>query len=237
MTSYVLTEKGKQRISRTMWITIAIVIPLSCLPAFIVYHTLRNIHSPQVWIMFSVFLLGPIALYFYARHVFKSQMLLRVTIEEDKVKLERPGKQTISIQRKEVKQIIENEGSGINIDSIDPTLKIFVPFNLENYDDFKIRISLWSPLVPLKTEEINWLLVISTGIAICLILFGGFYFTKSSIFVWIFIGLLLIAGISQWSVTFKTAMHAKSRYKRISAILSILLLIYMLVRLLLTGNI
>ena len=220
-----------------MWITIAIVIPLSFLPALIVYNVLRNINSQQLWIMLGVFVLGPIALYFYARRVFKSQMLLRLTIEEDKVKLERPGNQVITIKRQEVKQIIDTEGSGISIESIDPTSKIFVPYELENYEDFKKRISIWSPLIPLKTEEINWLLVVSTGIIICLILFGGFYFTKSSIFIWIFIGLLLIVGIIQWSETFKIAVHAKSRYKRISAILSILLLIYMLIRLLLTGEI
>jgi hypothetical protein len=141
-----------------------------------------------------------------------------LTVNEDGVNLHQSGKTDLFIQRNEIKNILD-ENSGLRIKSIDPSMEIFIPNDLENYDKLKLELNTWSIIEDgqkYKTRQIAIL------VFVIILLIGG-YITKNPLFGYTLLALLTVYVVYLYSQNFKVLMVTKDRWKRIRIIISFVL--------------
>jgi hypothetical protein len=231
MNTYQLSPTGKYQSKVYVRFATAFVVALAFFPAILAIPSFKNMDISVLWIFLILLPIFPIVAYFMARRYLKTLSDIRVTIDGNQLVLDRPGRRQVAIEREDVKSVLVDE-QGLRVLSTDPQNSIFVPSGLENFEQFKSELAIWSPNAEFKTTSLKttlyWILV---GVALLLAL----YFTKNSMVGWLFVAFLAVVAFMNAKDTFQTILHTKSKWKRIQAIIGIVMLLYVLASFLLGG--
>jgi len=149
MTTSSFTQKYIQTQQRRMIIN-SIILTVIIILVLLGYYLLNPLSSFDI----SVQWFFPIVIVFtliYSIYLYYKRMQLYLSMEieldTDKISASYFEKPQKVIQREEVKQIVNLKGSGLRIDCINSELSIFLPKELQNYDQLKVGLSSWSPFI------------------------------------------------------------------------------------------
>jgi len=222
MKLYKLSPTGKHQAKIYARYATAFVVTLSFFPAILAIPSFKNMDFSVSW-MFLIWLpIFPIFAYFMARRYLKPSTDLCVTVDGDRLVLDRPGLRQAAIERDDVKCILL-EGQGLRVLSNDPQNAIFVPSGLENFEQFKSDLLNWSPNTEFKTTSLETTLYwVLAGVALLVAL----YLTKNSTLGWLLVAAIGIGAALNVNVTIQTILHTKSKWKRFQAIFAIAILLY-----------
>jgi len=188
---------------------------LTMLPFLLMAFIIRDKFPLLIYIFLIVF----ISLTFnYEYPSLKKRAAFLLTLNQDSINIYQSGKGNVTISKDEVKNIID-EGSGIRIKSIDPSVVIFIPDDLEDYDKLKLELGSWT-IIESGRKNIKHKIIIP--IYACIMITGG-YLTKNQIFVYALIALLAGFLVFIYYRNYKTLMVTKDRGKKIRIVVSFIL--------------
>jgi hypothetical protein len=214
LATYKLKEDSQGRAKITFYKSLPIEL-LTCLPFLLIAFIIRDKFPFLIYFILLFFILATF-IYDYPSSKKRSAFLL--TLNHDSINIYQSGKGNINVGKYEIKNIID-EGLGIRIKSIDPSIVIFIPDDLEDYDKLKIELGSWA-IIENGRKNIKHKIIIP--IYACIMLTGG-YLTKNPIFGYALIALLAGFLVFIYYRNFKTLMVTKDRGKRIKIIVSFIL--------------
>jgi hypothetical protein len=206
MKSYRLSEAAKKQKNRLKRFATYFVVALAFFPIILAIPSFKNMEFSVLW-WYLIFLpILPVCGYFMARHRFKGSADLSVTIDGNRLVLDRAGQRKTTIERENLK-VIHVEELGVEVLSIDPQNSIFVPSGLEDFEQFKTDLRHWSPNTEFKTISFKTpLYLVLAGVALLAFL----YFTKSPMFGWLIVAILVALALFKFKDTVQTFLHSKS---------------------------
>ncbi len=214
MTTYKLKEDIEGRTRKTFVKTLPLVF-LASLPVLIMAFMIRE-EAPYLLYLMLFFIVSATVIAYFLSSKRRTSFLL--TVDQDTISLRQSGKDNVSITRNEIEKIID-ENSGIRIKSIDPSVEIFVPGDLVDYEKLKSELSSWASLESGGTSQTRQIVTI---LVVCLLLIGG-YLTKNPIFGYTLIAMLAVYLVVIYSQNFKAMMVTKDKWKRVRIIISFVL--------------
>jgi hypothetical protein len=222
--TYKLKEDNQGRVKIAFYKSLPLEL-LTLLPFLLMAFIIRDKFPFLIYIFLIVFIL---AIFYYDYPSSKKRSAFLLTLNQDSIKIYQSVKGNISIGKDDIKFIID-EGSGLRIKSIDPSVVIFIPNDLEDYDKLKLELGSWA-LIESGRKNIKHKVIIP--IFACIMLTGG-YLTKNPIFGYALISLLAGFLVFIYYQNFKTMMVTKDRTKRIKIVVSfilfgLLILVYIL---------
>ena len=172
MPVYTLEEHSTEDQKRTLKTVLPLIL-LASLPALIFAFAAAGNSPVMIAVILLVFaIVVSIGIVLGTR----ARSTIRLTTDYDRVVYDRAGRPSVSISRLEIAKIVEDPESGLSIESIDPTMKIFVSKQFRNYDNLKAELNTWSPVVnePKSSRPLTWIIV---GLTIAVLLsIGAFVF-------------------------------------------------------------
>jgi hypothetical protein len=222
MTTYRLGKEETDQTKKTL-IKIVPLLVLALIPALIMVFALSK-DFPILLVIVPVMLVFVTVTGIVLG--IKRRPSISVTLENDQLRYQRTGISDIVIRRDEVKRIVEHEEGGLTVESVDPTDRISVPKNLENYDQFKQELSSWGLI---EADQTNKNLPYLVG-GILVVLSVGAFVLKEKVFFYL---LLLALGsfvLYQFAVDFKSMLVTKDKSKRIRLAISFLIVGYLIYR-------
>jgi len=221
MKTYQLSPTGKHQAKIYSRIAIAFIVVVAFFPIILAIPFFKSMDFSVSWMYFIWLSILPIAVYFIAHHYLRLSSELQVTIDGNRLVIDRLGRRQTTIEREDVKAILLEE-QGIRILSSDPQYSFFIPSGLENFEQFKSDLAIWLPNAEFKTKSLKitlyWVLA---GVAFVMIL----YFTKNSSHDLLFAAALTVAVVLSVKQNFQTILHTKSKWKRYQAIITIPILL------------
>lgn len=214
MTTYKLKEETPGR-TRKSYLKFVPMIFLAAVPALLLSYSVRN-ETPFVMYFMLFALVSAIVIAYFIS--IKQRATFLLTVNEDSIRLRQSGKGDAFIERNEIAKIID-EGSGLRIKSIDPSVEIFIPNDLEDYDKLKLELNTWAIIESGQGKKLRD----ATIIGFVILLIVGGYMTRNPIFFYIILGLGAAYLLYTYSLNFKTMMVTKDKWKRIRIIISFVL--------------
>jgi len=222
MTTYRLGEVEPDQTRKTLTKVLPI-IALAAVPGLIMVFALSK-DSPILLVVVPVMLVMVTVIGIVLG--IKRRPSIAVTLDTDQLRYQRRGIPDIVIRRDEMKRITEQEGGGLTVQSVDPADRIYVPNNLENYDQFRQELSSWGLIEPHETS--NYLPYLVGGILA--VFSAGAFLLKEKVFFYL---LMLAFGgfvVYQFAVDFKSMLVTKDKGKRIRLAISFLIVGYLIYR-------
>jgi hypothetical protein len=187
MPTYILSKEGEEDIKRNIKKTLPL-ISILYLPAIIVVI----LAAKEIAIVVSFLAIVMSIVVFVALLIAtKAQLSIQLTLDNDQVILTGGRRGNVVIRREDVIQIVEIEGEGFRVDSLDPFAKIVVPLGLQNYDHLKAELYSWSPSV-ISSTKMKYIGLIVLALLIFVTL--GFILKSKLIFL-ILLGLIVLGQI------------------------------------------
>jgi len=185
MAVYKLSDKGKQRVKKEffrllLFIAFPLIIIFGLIPAIVLSYKLSlSILSPSFLepIAMLVAIMAISVIYASWTNI-KSLRSLQFTVDHNRIIKEQNGKGKNEIQRSDITQFYEIQDKGFEIHSNDST--IFVPRDIDNYDELKSIIASWIP----QTAEVNTMgtkKVLAFASIVCAILLAIYCLTANRI--------------------------------------------------------
>jgi hypothetical protein len=187
MPTYILTKEGEEDIKKNIKKTLPL-ISILYLPAIVVVFLADKEIAIVVSFLAIVMSITVLVALLIAT---KTQLSIRLTLDNDQVILTGGRRGDVVIRREDVKQIVEIEGEGFRVDSLDPHAKIVVPLGLQNYDHLKDELYSWSPSV-ISSPKMKYIGLIVLALLISVTL--GFILKSKLIFLILF-GLIVLGQI------------------------------------------
>jgi hypothetical protein len=214
VSTYRLKEDTHGRAKKSFIKSLPLVL-LASLPALIMAFIIRKEFPFFIYFMLFALMSATVIAYFLSS---KRRSSFLLTIDQDRVNLHQSGKRDVIISTSEIKKNID-EDSGIRIKSIDPTVEIYIPNDLEDYEKLKTELTSWAII---ESGQKNKSLQIIVILFVCFLLIGG-YITKNPIFGYTLIALLGGYCVFLYTQNFKALMVTKDRWKRVRIIISFIL--------------
>jgi hypothetical protein len=214
VTTYKLKEDTEGR-TRKSFIKFLPMVFLASMPALILAFAASKEAPFVLYFMLFALISAIIIAYFLAK---SRRPTFLLTVTEESVALHQSGKADVCIQRNEIKTIF-NEHTGLRIKSIDPSVEIFIPNDLEHYDTLKLELNTWSIIEDGQKNKTRQTVIL---VFVILMLIGG-YLTKNPFFGYTLLALLTGYVVYLYSQNFKVLIVTKDRWKRIRIIISFVL--------------
>ena len=149
MTTFSFTQEYIQNQQRRQKIGSVILgsTILFLLIVFYLFNPLKSFDVSVQWFFPIVILFTLLfSIYVYNKNI---RLFLSTVIELDENKISAINLDSTHkvILREEIKQIVELRGNGLRIDRINSDLSIYLPTELQNYEQLKTNLSKWSPFV------------------------------------------------------------------------------------------
>jgi hypothetical protein len=138
----------------------------------------------------------------------------QLTIDQNQLTLQRPGKPVITILRCDIKSIVENPQSGITVFGNQSNENIFIPHELDGYEFVKSELNSWRAIGPEPAADNRQLKLIISLIVISSVAAVGAFLFKIIFFFFIFIASFLAIAIFGISGTFKESFKKHSEGQR-----------------------
>jgi hypothetical protein len=146
MQTYVLTDEGKKQVKSNILRVVPLIAMAELLAIAMLYIALPP-KSEDIFFLtvFIMLLTSSTILFVVGRTSIKSSESMQLTLDNDRLVCDRLNRPRTVINRTSVRRIVDIEGKGIRIEPTDRTSMIFVPSGLQNFEEFKLAISGWTP--------------------------------------------------------------------------------------------
>jgi nitrogen fixation-related uncharacterized protein len=105
----------------------------------------------------------------------KSWESFQLIVGPDFIRREQAGYPPLEIRREEVRGIFEGARSGLVVRTMQIHKMLFVPKDLEGYEELRAQLQQWRPLEPATQQRLYWLVTAGAALAFVLAHFGTQY--------------------------------------------------------------
>jgi hypothetical protein len=222
MPTYTLSKEDSQDIKRGLSkvlpiIAVAIIGPLAMSYAF----DYRVFFFLLAMYVFVVVIAIAIAVSRRSRY--------RLTIDQNQLTLQRPGKPITTILRSDIKSIVESPQSGITVFANQSNENIFIPRELNGYEIVKSELNSWRTIGPEPVADNRQLKLIISLIVISSVAAVGAFLFRIKIFFFLFIISFLSIAIYGIVGSFKESFKKRSEGQRRGGVVQRTILILVIV--------
>jgi hypothetical protein len=223
MPTYTLSKEDNQDIKRNFSKLIPLIAIIAIGPLSIAYaFDHRLFFFLLVMYVLAVVMATVIAISRRSRY--------QLTIDQNQLTLQRPGKPVTTILRSDIKSIVESPQSGITVFANQSNENIFIPRELNGYEFVKSDLNSWRTIGSEPVADTRQLKLIITLIVISSIAAVGAFLFKIKIFFFLFIisflSIVVFGIVGSFKESFKKRSEGQRRGSVVQRTIFILVVTY-----------